>query len=68
MLYEVITIPLQLNGVEVVALNVTKLRQDIVDPRKYLGRLDEWRGKVESGQGTWRVVNDLDRLDRILSR
>jgi len=61
-------IPLQLNGVEVVALNVTKLRQDIVDPRKYLGRLDEWRGKVESGQGTWRVVNDLDRLDRILSR
>jgi len=60
-------IPLQLNGIEVVALNVTKLRQDIIDPRKYLGRLDEWRGKVEAGQGSWRVVNDLDRLDRILS-
>ncbi|PLY01264.1 MAG: hypothetical protein C0624_10890 [Desulfuromonas sp.] len=59
-------IPLQLSGIEVVALNVTKLRQDIVDPRKYLGRLDDWRGKVESGQGSWRVVNDLDRLDRIL--
>ncbi len=59
-------IPLQLNGIEIVALNVTKLRQDIVDPRNYLGRLDEWRGKVEAGQGSWRVVNDLDRLDRIL--
>jgi len=59
-------IPLQLNGIEVVALNVTKLRQDIIDPRKYLGRLDEWRDKVEAGKGSWRVVNDLDRLDRIL--
>jgi len=61
-------IPLQLNGIEVVALNVTKLRQDIVDPRKYLGRLEAWRSKVEGGQGSWRVVNDLDRLDRILAR
>jgi len=59
-------IPLQLQGVEIVALNVTKLRGDIMDPRKYMGRLEDWKKKVESGQGTWRVINDLDRLERLL--
>lgn len=56
-------IPLQLNGVRVIALNVTKLRSDNVDPREYLDRLDSWRTKVESGGGQWRVINDLERLD-----
>jgi hypothetical protein len=59
-------IPLQLEGIEVVALNVTKLRGDIVDPRKYMDRLEDWKGKVEQGQGNWRVINDLERLERIL--
>jgi hypothetical protein len=59
-------IPLQLQGIEVVALNVTKLRGDIMDPRKYMGRLEDWKKKVEIGQGQWRVVNDLERLERIL--
>jgi hypothetical protein len=59
-------IPLQLQGVEVVALNVTKLRGDIMDPRKYMSRLEDWKKKVESGQGKWRVINDLERLERIL--
>ncbi len=59
-------IPLQLQGVEVVALNVTKLRGDIIDPRKYMSRLEDWKKKVESGQGKWRVINDLERLERIL--
>jgi hypothetical protein len=58
-------IPLQLNGVRVIALNVTKLRSDNVDPREYLNRLDAWRNKVESGGGEWRVVNDLERLDSL---
>ena len=59
-------IPLTVDGFEVVALNVTKLRSDNLDPREYLGRLEEWQGRVESGGGTWRVINDLDRLERIL--
>ncbi|PLX98292.1 MAG: hypothetical protein C0623_13290 [Desulfuromonas sp.] len=59
-------IPLQLQGIEVVALNVTKLRGDIIDPRKYMSRLEDWKTKVESGQGQWRVINDLERLERIL--
>ena len=59
-------IPLTMDGFEVVALNVTKLRSDNVDPREYMNRLEGWQNRVESGGGTWRVINDLDRLDRIL--
>ena len=59
-------IPLQLEGIEVVALNVTKLRGDIMDPRKYMTRMEDWKKKVELGQGKWRVINDLERLERIL--
>ncbi len=58
-------IPLQLNGYRVVAVNVTKLRSDNVDPREYLDRLENWQTKVESGGGTWKVINDLERLDPI---
>lgn len=54
--------PIELMGVEVIALNVTKLRPDNVDPRVYLARLDEWRQRVESGGGSWIVINDLERL------
>ena len=53
-------------GFDVVALNVVKLRQDNYDPRKYLARLEEWKGRVEKAGGRWRVVNDLDRLDGML--
>lgn len=59
--------PIQISGIDVVALNVTKLRQDVVDPRKYMDRLDDWKKRVESGGGSWRVINDLDRLERILA-
>lgn len=59
-------IPLTMDGFEVIALNVTKLRSDNVDPREYMNRLEAWQNRVESGGGSWRVINDLDRLDRIL--
>lgn len=60
-------IPLQLSGYSVVALNVTKLRTDNVDPREYLDRLADWEQKVQSGGGNWRVVNDLARLEGIFA-
>ncbi len=59
--------PLQLNGYRVLALNVTKLRSDNVDPREYLNRLDHWRERVENGGGDWKVINDLEKLDSMLS-
>jgi hypothetical protein len=59
-------IPLQLQGFNVVALNVTKLRSDNRDPREYLTRLEDWQTRVEEGGGQWVVINDMDRLERIL--
>ncbi|MFQ5587056.1 MAG: VWA domain-containing protein [Thermodesulfobacteriota bacterium] len=59
-------IPIRFDGFRVVALNVTKLRSDNVDPRGYLDRLEMWQQRVESGGGHWKVINDLERLDRIL--
>jgi hypothetical protein len=61
-------VPFQLSDFNVIALNVTKLRQDIRDPGNYLDRVEQWRSKIESGQGKWRVVNDLERIDGIFSR
>jgi len=57
--------PIQVDGCNVVALNVTKLRSDNVDPRDYYKRVEDWRSRVEAGGGTWRVVNDLERLENI---
>ncbi len=59
-------IDVELEGFEVIALNVTKLRSDNIDPREYLGRLEEWQGRVEKTGGHWRVINDLDGLDGLL--
>jgi len=59
--------PVPLDGIEVVALNVTKLRSDNIDPREYVERLADWRERVESQGGSWRVVNDLDRLESLLT-
>lgn len=56
----------ELEGFEVIALNVTKLRSDNMDPREYLGRLEAWQGRVEKTGGRWRVINDLDGLDGLL--
>ena len=59
-------IDFELEGFEVIALNVTKLRSDNIDPREYLGRLEDWQGRVEKAGGEWRVINDLDGLDGLL--
>lgn len=59
--------PLQVSECKVVALNVTKLRSDNVDPREYYKRVDQWKERVEAGGGHWRVINDLERLESILA-
>jgi len=61
-------VPFQLDGFQVIALNVTKLRQDIKDPKVYMARVDDWRLKAENGGGKWGVINDLERLDNIFTR
>jgi hypothetical protein len=46
-------IDVELEGFDVIALNVTKLRSDNIDPREYLGRLQEWQGRVEKSGGQY---------------
>ncbi|MCK4727819.1 MAG: hypothetical protein KAT27_02755 [Desulfobacterales bacterium] len=59
--------PIQMRGFNVVALNVTKLRSDNIDPREYMSRLEYWKKRSEEGSARWRVINDLERLDAILA-
>lgn len=59
--------PISLEGTEVVAVNVTKLRSDNHNPQAYRERLAQWENWVEDNGGTWRVVNDLDQFERQLA-
>ena len=59
-------ISFDLDGFNVIALNVTKLRSDNVDPREYITRLADWQSKVEKFGGQWQVINDLDGLEGLL--
>lgn len=59
--------PISLPDINVVALNVTKLRSDNIDPRDYLKRLESWQKRVNNAGGTWSVINDLERLDSLLA-
>lgn len=61
-------VPFELSGFHIIALNVTKLRADNQNPKIYLARVEQWRKKAEKGGGTWRVINDLERLDNILAK
>lgn len=58
--------PIDFKGVNVIALNVTKLSGDNIDPREYQQRQEYWKQRVESGGGRWQVVNDLERLPTVL--
>lgn len=55
-----------LNNYNVVAINVTKLRTDNVNPAEYMDRLSHWQDLVQSNGGEWIVINDLDREDALL--
>ena len=58
--------PIDLKGISIVALNVTKLTTDNVDPRRYLNRMEWWEKRVRAaGAEDWRRVNDLEHPERI---
>lgn len=53
--------PIDLKGIRIVALNVSKLDTDNADPRLYLDRLARWEARVrKAGAIDWVVVNDLE--------
>jgi hypothetical protein len=60
--------PISLPDIHVVALNVTKLRSDNIDPRDYIERLELWEKRVDQAGGSWAVVNDLEHMDRMIAK
>lgn len=61
--------PIKLEGIRIVALNVTKLGTDNADPRIYLDRLARWEARVrKAGATEWVMVNDLENnMESILN-
>lgn len=57
---------LNLADIQVIALNVTKLSSDNIDPRDYLKRVARWEERVVKGGGKWLMINDMERLEPIL--
>ncbi len=59
--------PIDLKDIRVVAVNVVKLKTDNIDPRRYMGRLEDWQKRVKAaGAREWRVINDIEHLDALL--
>ena len=58
-------IAFELKQFDVVAINVTKLRSDNIDPQEYMSRIEDWQARVVSGGGSWKVTNDMDQLEKI---
>lgn len=59
-------VPMNLTGIRVVALNVTKLNTDHIEPKRYYGRLEWWEKRVrEAGATERRVINDLEHRERV---
>ena len=57
---------INLKNIRVIAVNVTKLKTDNIDPRRYLGRIEAWQKRVEAaGASEWKVINDIEHLDGI---
>lgn len=59
---------IKLDGINVVAVNVTKLSTDNLNPQNYIARIDGWQNLVESGGGHWRLVNDWTQADQMLMK
>ena len=60
---------INLTGMRIMAVNVTKLSTDNTDPRRYLDRLAWWEKRVrDAGAADWLVINNLEHLDKVLAK
>lgn len=57
-------LPVKLDSIQVVAVNVKRQREDNNSPRGYQNRLALWQERVEDNGGQWQLVNDMTRLER----
>lgn len=61
-------IKLDMTDYKVIALNVTKLGSDQINPAQYYERLASWENIVTERGGKWKKLNDLKRLEKILEQ
>ncbi len=55
-------VPLELGGIEVVAVNVIRRNGDNIDPEHYRQRIAHWQRRVEDNGGRWQRVDRIERL------
>lgn len=61
--------PHELDGIDVVAMNVKRLQADKLDPAAYRKRLATWGTRLsESGAASWKVVLDPEELVQQLAQ
>ncbi len=59
----------EFNGVQVVAMNVKRLRSDNADPEAFRSRLASWQGKMLGGGASgWRAIMDATQLPIYLAQ
>lgn len=59
---------LDLAGIEVIAVNVTRQRSDNINPLRYQQRVSSWQDRVEDNGGDWQMITDLNRLESALAQ
>jgi len=60
--------PLKLDGIDVVAVNVIRRERDNIDPERYRERVRHWQERVTQDGGQWDMVNEIDRLQRMVAQ
>ncbi|MGB8426003.1 MAG: hypothetical protein WCD88_09485 [Desulfobacterales bacterium] len=57
----------QLSDFLVILLNPAAGRSEIHPAANAFERIERWRAKVESGNGTWRVIEDIQDIDAVFT-
>jgi hypothetical protein len=58
----------EFEGIELVAVNVKRLKGDNADPGSFRGRLDDWERRVTSASAVaWRTLMDSNKLPEHLA-
>ncbi|WP_111641143.1 VWA domain-containing protein [Marinimicrobium alkaliphilum] len=58
-------VAVNLQGVQVVAINAKRQQQDNHNPAHYRERLSRWQERVEASGGHWHLVSELGRLEQL---
>lgn len=56
---------LRLEGIQVIAADLTGQVETREDPELYQQQMDHWQSLIESGGGSWQVISDPGQLDQI---